>query len=48
MEAVKAGNSELPFEVALEKVRALIRREHKPAVWDYDVAKKATQLRLSP
>jgi len=46
MEAVKTGNREIAFDTALEKVRGLIRGAHKPVIWDYDVAKKAAQLRL--
>ncbi len=48
MEAVKAGKENLPFDVALDKVRRLISSVHKPVVWDFDVAKKVTRLRLSP
>lgn len=48
MEAVKAGIDGLPFDAALVKVQGLIRSAHNPAIWDYDVAKKAARLRLSP
>jgi hypothetical protein len=48
MEAVKSGKDQLAFDAALEKVRGLIRSAHNPAIWDYDVAKKAAHLRLSP
>jgi len=46
MESVKARCDELDFDAALSKVTGLIRGAHNPVVWDYDVAKKAAQLRL--
>jgi hypothetical protein len=46
MVAVKARSEALDFDVALNRVNGLIRGAHNPVVWDYDVAKKAAQLRL--
>jgi len=48
MESVKSGLDGLAFTAALDKVRGLICSAHNPVAWDYDVAKKAALLRLSP
>jgi hypothetical protein len=46
MEAVKTDKPRLDFCDALNRVGALIRSAHNPAIWDYDVAKKISHLRL--
>jgi len=46
LEAVKSGQESVAFDYALEAVRKLIKDSHNPIVWEHDVAKKASRLRL--
>ena len=47
IEALKAGQTDLAFDAALERVQALIKSAHNPVAWAFDVAKKAAHLRLT-
>jgi hypothetical protein len=46
MEAVKSDKPRMDFGDALSRVGSLIRTAHNPAIWEYDVAKKISHLRL--
>lgn len=48
MHAVKTGQTRLDFDLALRRVAIMIRGAHNPTIWEYDVAKRISHLRLGP